>query len=80
MQSHYLEDVKKQERAQMETEARKTKDPMKKKKLETCLQKMASILPIYIVMGLLYNNEEVDCQNTNYICVITRATRRRRRG
>ena len=54
----------------METEARKTKDPLKKKKLETCLQKMASILPIYIVMGLLYNNEEVDCQNTNYICVI----------
>ncbi|XP_019851811.1 PREDICTED: ribosomal RNA processing protein 36 homolog isoform X1 [Amphimedon queenslandica] len=38
----FLEDVKKQERAQMETEARKTKDPLKKKKLETCLQKMES--------------------------------------
>uniref|UniRef100_A0A1X7TD58 rRNA biogenesis protein RRP36 n=1 Tax=Amphimedon queenslandica TaxID=400682 RepID=A0A1X7TD58_AMPQE len=36
----FLEDVKKQERAQMETEARKTKDPLKKKKLETFLQKM----------------------------------------
>lgn len=46
----FLEDVKKQERAQMETEARKTKDPLKKMKLETCLQKMVSkFLYIHVV-------------------------------
>ena len=35
--------MKKQEREQLEAEARRTKDPQIKKKLETCLRKMASV-------------------------------------
>ena len=35
--------MKKQEREQLEAEARRTKDPQIKKKLETCLRKMVIV-------------------------------------